>query len=1088
MVTINRAVGRRRDGHEVDVVMDAMSGVGRERGQGKLAARAPVGRSRPLWRLLTLALVLAVAVAGCARSSAPAPRAASQAPPGHEPRVKPAFGELPLYFVENRGQLDERVAYYVAGPDTAVYFTGRGVTFGLTAPRDERPAPDVAGTTARLGDASSAAPRERWAVALDFVGADQAVRPIGQDLTPAVISHFKGPQSAWRTGLPAYAGILYPDVWPGIDLVYAGTAGRLKYTFVVKPGADPNQIRLAYRGATDVRLTEGGELEVTTPVGGFRDARPYVYQEGDGERSEVAAAYTLEGGAETKTWTYGFQVGAYDPSRPLVLDPVVLFYAGYIGGAGFDAGASVAIDAAGNAYVVGSTDSTSATFPVTVGPDTTYNGGGAEGSSIDSFVAKVSADGSALLYAGYIGGAGFDIARGVAVDAAGNAYVVGFTDSNEWTFPVTVGPDLTHNGGVDAFIAKVSADGSALLYAGYVGGAGEDSGLGVAVDAAGSAYLAGPTDSTETSFPVAVGPDLTHNGGADAFLAKVSADGSALLYAGYVGGEGFDSADGVAVDGAGNAYLVGTTDSTETSFPVAVGPDLTHNGGVDAFVAKVNAAGTALQYAGYVGGGGYDAGAGVAVDAAGSAYLVGSTDSTEVTFPVTVGPDPTHNGSTDAFVAKVNAAGTALQYAGYVGGGGYDAGAGIALDAAGYAFVIGTTDSTEATFPARVGPDLTHNSGTDAFVAEVSQDGSVLMYAGYVGGTGADSGAGIASDAIGHAYVVGSTDSSEATFPVLVGPDMTQNGSTDAFVAKVNPADTPTPTSTSTSTSTETSTPTSSPTTTSTATSTATSTSTSTSTATSTSTSTSTPIPTNTSTNTPIPTATPDLTKTGGFGTPGSGLPTATGTPTLTSTATSTFTPTQTLTSTSTRTSTSTSTSTPTRTSTPTSTSTSTRTSTPTKTATTTRTPTQTSTATPAADGNGCTPGFWKNHPEAWDVPTSTRLSTAGFIVPASLGFPATTTLQAALSFQGGSTLHGAAEILLRATAAAYLNSVEGLGYPLSTSQVVSEVNAALASLNRDTIIAEAARLDRFNNLGCPNAKSLVSADGTAFELDGQTA
>ena len=240
------------------------------------------------------------------------------------------------------------------------------------------------------------------------------------------------------------------------------------------------------------------------------------------------------------------------------------------------------MDSSGDAYVTGYTDSTQATFPVTVGPDLTFNG------IRDAFVAKVNAAGTALLYAGYIGGGSDDIGQGIAVDSAGNAYVTGYTDSTQATFPVTVGPDLTENGGVDAFVAKVNAAGTALLYSGYIGGSGSDFGFGIAVDGSGNAYVTGQTDSTQTTFPVTVGPDLTYNGGIDAFVVKVNAAGTALLYAGYIGGNGEEIGSGITVDSSGNAYVTGYTDSTQATFPVTVGPDLTQNGGFDAFVAKIS--------------------------------------------------------------------------------------------------------------------------------------------------------------------------------------------------------------------------------------------------------------------------------------------------------------------------------------------------------------------------------------------------------------------------------------------------------------------------------------------------------------------
>jgi hypothetical protein len=691
-------------------------------------------------------------------------------------RVQTFLGRLPLYFIENRGQEDPRVAYYVPGQNITVYFTSDGLTFAFTSPKIPRSHRRSAGPAALASEPET---RERWALKLDFVGAKPVV-PQGQELTAALVSYFKGPESEWKTGLRTYAGLIYPDLWPGIDLVYGGSARRLKYTFVVKPGADPGQIKLAYRGASAVVL-DRGRLEVATPVGGFSEDRPYVYQEVDGRRIEIPTRYALAAGQHT----YGFDVGAYDRSRPLVLDPF-LVYAGYIGGAGFDVAHAIAVDSAGNAYVAGGTESTVPSFPGTVGPDLTFNG------DFDAFVAKVKADGSGLVYAGYIGGSAEDEARAIAVDSGGNAYVAGFTSSTQSTFPKKVGPELVYNGGpFDAFVAKVKADGTGLVYAGYIGGAGDDGALGIAVNGAGNAYVAGRTNSGESTFPVKNGPGLTYNGGTfDAFVAKVKADGTGFVYAGYIGGAGNDAATAIAVNSAGNAYVAGETDSDQTTFPVKVGPDLTYNGGTDdAFVAKVKGDGTGLIYAGYIGGADRDEANAIAVDSAGSAYVVGNTKSNQTTFPVKVGPDLTFNGGTDAFVAKVKADGTELVYAGYIGGPGTDEGNGIAVDSAGDAYVAGTTTS-ESGFPVRFGPNLFYGGGgTDAYVAKVKADGTKLLYAGYIGGEAQDSASAIAVDSAGNAYVAGITFSDEA-FPAFVGPDLTYNSTgaliPDTFVAKVS--------------------------------------------------------------------------------------------------------------------------------------------------------------------------------------------------------------------------------------------------------------------------------------------------------------
>ena len=380
-----------------------------------------------------LLAVLVVAFSIAARGTSPdTAHAAEPAPAGHA-RVQSLLGNLPLYFIENRGQEDPRVAYYVPGHNITTYFTADGVTFAFSSPM---PPPASRRAFARPAAVrSEPVTRERWALKLDFVGSNSASTPRGQELTPTLFSYFKGPESQWKTGLKTYASVIYPDLWPGIDLVYGGTGGRLKYTFHAKPGADPAQIKLAYRGASAVVL-DRGRLEVSTPVGGFSDERPYAYQELDGRRTEVPTRFARASGQHT----YGFVVGDYDRSQPLVLDPSFLVYAGYIGGTGEERALAIAVDSAGNAYVAGSTVSTVPSFPGTIGPDLAHNGG------LDAFVAKVKADGTGLVYAGYIGGARDDLATAIAVNSAGNAYVAGSTASDQTTFPVSVGPGLTNTG------------------------------------------------------------------------------------------------------------------------------------------------------------------------------------------------------------------------------------------------------------------------------------------------------------------------------------------------------------------------------------------------------------------------------------------------------------------------------------------------------------------------------------------------------------------------------------------------------------------------------------------------------------------
>jgi len=693
---------------------------------------------------------------------------------GHILRAQPDFGKMTVNFIPNRGQLDQQVAYYILGKDKAVYFGREGVTFALIKANDSR-----------------------WVVKLDFVGANLGVNPVGTTETGTIISYFRGEPSNWKKGLPTYSRIVYANLWPGIDLMYSGTMSQLKSEFIVHPGADPSRIRLAYRGASSVRINSKGSLVVSAPSGGFEDDVPVAYQERVGERVNVPLAYKIVASGEERTGhgglgeneentvVYGFTVGEYDQAKSLVLDPVILLYCGYIGGRNSDYGYGIAADASDNAYITGYTYTPGTAFPVKAGPDLAFNGG-----SVDAFVAKVNADGTALDYCGYIGGSGDDYAYGIALDIFGNAYVTGYTSSTQSTFPVTVGPDLTHNGGFDAFVAKVNAEGTSLDYCGYIGGSGRDYGRSIAVDGAGCAYITGYTNSIGTSFPVKGGPGLTFNGGtADAFVAKVNAGGTALDYCGYIGGSGNDFGYGIAVDILGNAYITGSTTSTESTFPVAGGPILTHKGLSDAFAAKVSVDGAALDYCGYLGGSGYDVGTSIAVDGSGCAYITGYTSSTESSFPVTAGPDLTHNGGYyDAFVAKLSETGAGITYCGYIGGSGYDAGTGISVDGRGYAYVTGYTSSKEATFPVNAGPGLTHSGSFDAYVAKVDASGKKLLFCGYIGGSNADYGMGIALDAdgSGNIYLTGNTYSTGLTFPVTAGPDLTLNGGRDAFAAKIN--------------------------------------------------------------------------------------------------------------------------------------------------------------------------------------------------------------------------------------------------------------------------------------------------------------
>lgn len=675
-----------------------------------------------------------------------------------------------LHFTENRGQLPDGVFFHVEGADKSVRFLDSSVEYHLH------------------GDAD-------WTVSQEFLGAATG-KPVGEDIRRMVVSYFYGPPTSWIRGASTFGTIRYPQLWPGIDLTYRGEAGQLKYEFVLAPGADPSRVGFRYRGVSEMVVTETQELRISTPVATLTDEKPYAYQLQGDRQIAVDMAYRVTPEPEEGSWQLRFELGPYDESLPLVMDPSMLVYCGFIAGAFGSCGNAIAVDDDGYAYVAGNTSSSEVEgFPVVVGPDLSQNG------QDDAFIAKVTPDGSELVYCGFIGGAFLDGANAVAVDSQGRAYVAGGTNSRQTDgFPVTVGPDLTFNGNQafsDAFIARVSADGTDLEYCGYIGGRFAEAVQGIAVDDQGRAFVTGSTQSEEGTFPVLVGPDLTFNGDRDCFVARVATDGSQLEYCGYIGGDDQEFGRSIDIDDNGRAYVGGETRSEETGgFPVLVGPDLTFNGDEeDGFVARVAATGVSLDYCGYVGGSRNDGVRGIAVDPVlGKVHIGGYTRSEETSFPVTVGPDLTWNGGTDLFVGRLTTDGSEFEFCGYVGGSSTDqadqTNQCIGIDAEGCVYLLGRTTSDGASLPLREGPDLTYNSGGDSLVCKVSADGTTVLYCGYLGGFEQDAPRAIAVDDAGNAYITGETRSDQATFPVIAGPELMKSSFEDAFVARI-PAEFP---------------------------------------------------------------------------------------------------------------------------------------------------------------------------------------------------------------------------------------------------------------------------------------------------------
>lgn len=731
---------------------------------------------------------------------------------GERNQVSDAYSRLPLSFVENHGQTDERVRYLAQGARYGFFFTPDSLKMSLLEQDGEQGAN----------------------LSLDFLGANPDVSVDATKQAAGKVTYLRGsaPTDSY-SDLPTFGEVAYRELWPGVDLAVRGHNGVLKYEFRVRPGARIDDIRLAYRGADGLDKDREGGLVVDTAIGELEDAPPVSYQVVEGERVAVESSYVLEG-APGGNQTYGFAVGDHDPARELVIDPG-LAYATFLGGFGNQSPGGIAVDSSGNAYVTGFTQSPD--FPTTPGA---FDRSGSANNSLDAFVSKLNPTGTALVYSTFLGGSDFDWGRDLAIDADGNAYVTGQTRSS--TFPTTSNAfDRTINtpgdcprcgiDNYDGFVTKLNASGSGLVYSTFLGGADFDDGMAITVDESERAYVAGQTLSS--NFPTTSGAfDTTDSGLFDTFVTKLNASGSGLDYSTYLAGTDNESPGAITVDPADNAVVVGYTQSPE--FPTTPGTiKPTYDGGTtgresDGFVTKLNASGSDLVHSTFLGGTRQDGVYDVELDATGNHYLVGSTHSPE--FPTTPGAfDREFDGPTDAFpphretfIAKLDTAAAALEYATFFG----DAGSStLALNPDGSVWLAGGTAS-ETAFVTPDAWDGQLTGSSDIYLAKLDPAGTALEYATYLGGSGSEGATDVALDPDGNVYFVGSTRSED--FPVTDGAvDSTYGGNPfisggDMFVARFEvgpdapPTTTTSTTTATTSTSTTTTTTTSPPATTTT--------------------------------------------------------------------------------------------------------------------------------------------------------------------------------------------------------------------------------------------------------------------------------
>ena len=735
------------------------------------------------------------------------------------------YGKLPMYFIQNDGQINEKIRFYEKGSGHTIFFTERGVSLSLTSGQehearnlkseDRNQKQDTSRTSVPLVSKGSNGKTEKMAgkfeiqnpnfqlVKLIPLGANKHPEIIAEGLQKGKVNYLIGNDpEKWKTNIPTYQDVVYKDIYKNIDMKFYGNNHQLEYDIIVKPGANPSRIKLAYEGIEDLRVTEERNMEMYLKEGKIIQKKPYIYQEIGGKRVEVEGRFNIletrgkkqegrysslknpkskiqnlsstqtcprhrEGIGEPK-FVFGFHVASYDRRYPLIIDPV-LVYSTYLGGSSLDRGYDIAVDTSGNAYITGLTESTD--FPTASGYAGSYAGNG------DVFVTKIDATGSSLVYSTYLGGTGYDYGTSIAVDSSENVYVSGGTGSGD--FPTVAAIYENHAGGdYDTFISKIDASGSNLIFSTYLGGSDTDRTNDIHLDASGNVYITGYTSSSD--FPTASAIYGSNEGSPGAFVTKVNASGKSIDYSTYLGGSDLDSGTSVDVDNSGNVYITGYTESDD--FPMVAPISGSYAGGGDAFITKINPSGSSLVYSTYLGGSLRDGSHGViVVDNSGNAYISGGTESND--FPTASALYESYaGGSSDAFITKIDASGISLVYSTYLGGSDYDRINGLAVDTDGNAYVAGFTNSAD--FPVVAALYENYEGGlSDAFIAKIDNSGSNLVYSTYLGGNDIDEAYGIAIDTSGNAYVTGRTYSEDySTFNPIYAD---YSGGGDVFVAKI---------------------------------------------------------------------------------------------------------------------------------------------------------------------------------------------------------------------------------------------------------------------------------------------------------------
>ncbi len=714
------------------------------------------------------------------------------------------FGRLPLAFEVNKGQTESKVQFLARGSGYTVFLTSGQMILALrssvvstaaTNATVDAPKQSSAIASTNLGKASPNKEASPVAIQINLVGANQNPETIGEGLLPGKVNYFIGNDpKKWRTNVPTYKQVRYRNVYPGIDVVYYGNQSRVEHDFVVNPGADPSQIQLDVKSADHLSIASNGDLVLSKGNDELRLQAPVLYQESQGMRTPVTGSYSVENSTRVS-----FDIGQYDKTLPLVIDPV-LAYSTFLGGSGDDQAAAIGIDATGDTYITGC--SASIDFPIA-------SQNGPPPSGLNAFVAELDPTGSTLVYADYVGGSSYDCSSALTLDSSNDVYITGNTYSAD--FP-TVSPYQSTNTSTSsaAFVTEISTDGSSLLYSSYLSGSAYTQGNAIGLDSSGDIYVAGWTTATDfptvSAYQSVASPNQGNQYGQYGFLSEFAAGGASLVYSTYYAGsqnitQGCGSCwpspssviTNMAVDQSGNAYVVGVTNTYDfpTTADAYQATNVTSNNTTVGFIGKFNSSGSPL-YSTYYGAGvtspSYEGlfPSAITFDSNGSAYVVGTAYYGANAIPITTPNlcDPSQTSCDFGFISKFDPTGETVLYSTYLSSSIDADPLSVLVDSNADAYVY--SQSSGGPPDSLVNPIETYTCGEDIFIQEIDPTGGTLLFSTFVGGSADEFPGGMALDSSGNIYIAGYTDSLD--FPVMSGAEQNTypGGSYDAFVAKIS--------------------------------------------------------------------------------------------------------------------------------------------------------------------------------------------------------------------------------------------------------------------------------------------------------------